>query len=170
MYIFSKTTNFAPPKQQHMMEKEQITPKTREEIFREKATNYLVCYSSSCPLRDHCLRNILSRYVAEDQRCVTSINLTNPKMQCNDCPEYRDDTPVRMPYGLSDTYYDMPGRMERSVKNHLISVYSRKRYYQYHNGTRPLIPDVESYVRQTLKSYGWTQEPQFAGYVEEYLW
>ena len=33
-----------------------------------------------------------------------------------------------------------------------------------------MTPDVERYVRQTLKAYGWTQEPQFGGYVEEYLW
>jgi hypothetical protein len=33
-----------------------------------------------------------------------------------------------------------------------------------------MTPDVERYVRQTLKAYGWTQEPQFAGYVEEVLW
>ena len=33
-----------------------------------------------------------------------------------------------------------------------------------------MTPDVERYVRQTLKAYGWTQEPVFHGYVEEYLW
>ena len=49
----------------------------------------------------------------------------------------------------------MPGRIERSIKNHLIHAYSRKRYYEYHNGTRPLTPDVERYVREVIKSYGW---------------
>jgi hypothetical protein len=29
---------------------------------------------------------------------------------------------------------------------------------------------AERYVRKTLKAYGWTQEPTFHGYVEEYLW
>ena len=71
---------------------------------------------------------------------------------------------------LYTVYHDMPGRIERAIKNHLIHVYSRKRYYEYHNGTRPMTPDVERYVLQTLKNYGWTQEPQFAGYVEEFLW
>ena len=34
------------------MEKKSITPKTREEIFREKADSYNVCYSTSCPVRE----------------------------------------------------------------------------------------------------------------------
>ena len=75
-----------------------------------------------------------------------------------------------IPAGIVTMYYNMPERMERAIKNHLINVYSRKRYYEYHNGTRPLTPDVERYVRQTLKSHGWTEEPAFKGYVEEYLW
>ena len=97
------------------MKKKDNTPKTREQIFAEKADNYGICYT----------------------------------------------------VGLSTVYYDMPGRMERAIKNHLIHVYSRKRYYEYHNGTRPMTPDVERYVRQTLKAYGWTQEPTFRGYVED---
>ena len=26
------------------------------------------------------------------------------------------------------------------------------------------------YVRQVIKNAGWTEEPRFLGYVEEYLW
>ena len=87
-----------------------------------------------------------------------------------DCPQYRDDKPVRMPIGLCTIYYDMPSRIERGIKHHLIAVYSRKRYYEYHNGTRPLTPDVERYVRQVMINAGWTEEPRFLNYVEEYLW
>ena len=91
-------------------------------------------------------------------------------MQKSDCPEFRKDEPIRMPAGLSTIYYDMPSRIERAIKHHLISVYSRKRYYDYHNGSRPMTPDVEHYVRQVIKNAGWTEEPRFLTYVEEYLW
>jgi hypothetical protein len=33
-----------------------------------------------------------------------------------------------------------------------------------------MTPDVERYVRQTIKNCGWTQEPQFSGYIEDFLW
>lgn len=152
------------------MKKAETTPRTREEVFAEKAENYPVCYSQTCPLREHCLHSILSSYTPTDRIYTYSVNLNNPKMQSSDCPQFRNDEPIRMPAGIVTMYYNMPGRMERAIKNHLINVYSRKRYYEYHNGTRPLTPDVERYIRQTLKNYGWTEEPTFKGYVEEYLW
>ena len=152
------------------MDKKSTTPKTREEIFAEKAENYQVCYSQICPLREHCLHSILSSYTPKDRIYIFCVNLNNPKMQRSDCPQFRKDEPVRMPIGLSTIYYNMPGRIERAVKNHLINVYSRKRYYEYHNGARPLTPDVERYVRQVIKNAGWTEEPNFRGYVEQFLW
>ena len=152
------------------MEKKSNTPKTREEIFAEKAENYQVCYSTICPLREHCLHSILSSYTPKDRIYIFSVNLNNPNMQRSDCPQFRKDEAIRMPSGLSSIYYNMPGRIERAIKNHLINVYSRKRYYEYHNGTRPLTPDVEHYVRQTLQNYGWMEEPTYNGYVEEFLW
>ncbi len=169
LFISNIIITFAP-KLSLYMEKKAKTPKIREEIFAEKADNYEACFSTICPHREHCLHSLLSAYKPEDRIYITCVNLRNPKMQREDCPQFRNDEPVRMPIGLSKIYYDMPGRMERAIKNHLINVYSRKRYYEYHNGARPLKPDVERYVRQTLKNYGWTQEPNFAGYVEEFLW
>lgn len=152
------------------MQKTPNNTKSREEIFTAKAANYPVCFSQTCPLREHCLHSIIATYNPKDRIYVTCINLSNPKMQQADCPMFRNDEPIRMPVGLSTIYYDMPGHMERAIKNHLINVYSRKRYYEYHNGTRPLTPDVEQYVRKTIKSYGWTQEPKFHGFIEEFLW
>ena len=158
------------PQTAFIMDKETNTPKSREEIFRAKAETYQPCYSTTCPLREHCLHSILAAYVPNDKIYIPSVNLNNPKTQRPDCPVFRRDEPVRMPVGLAPLYYDMPGRMERAVKGHLIDVYSRTRYYQYHNGSRPIPPDVEAYIRQTLQNFGWPDEPHFAGYVEEFLW
>ena len=143
---------------------------TREQTFAAKAENYCVCYTTHCPLREHCLRHILASYTPADRTYVQSVNLNHPRMQKDDCPQYRSDEPIRMPVGLSTIYYDMPGRMERAIKHHLINVYSRKRYYEYHNGTRPMTPDVEQYVRQVISNAGWTGEPRFLNYVEDFLW
>lgn len=155
---------------QHKRRRENMKEEEIEERFREKATTYVVCYSVACPRRDHCLRSILSRYVAPDRRLVSSINLCNPAVQRDDCPEYCDDQLRRLPYGLKPLYHDMPRLVERAVKNRLISLWSRKRYYQYHNGTRPLTPDIEQTLRDTLISVGWQHEPTFLGYVEDFLW
>ena len=152
------------------MNNEENTPVSRDELFREKARTYIVCYSTACQLRDHCLRAILTGYQRADDPIATSVNLNNPAMQTDRCPMFRDSTPVRMPFGLRSMYHDMPGWMERSIKQRLIGDYSRKRYYEYHNGTRPLTPAVERHVREVVNSFGWQEEPVFMGCVEEYVW
>ena len=144
--------------------------KTREELFREKAGSYIVCYSQGCPLREHCLRNILKDYVPEQRFVVNSVNLTNPQMQREGCPHYRNDQPRRMPVGLTHTYYDMPGHTAKEIKSSLISTFSRKRYYEYHNGSRPITPDIEKIIRKAIKANGWESEPVFDSYTEDYIW
>ena len=144
--------------------------KSREEQFRKMATSGAVCQSEICPLREHCLRSLLRDYVPENYPLVTDVNLRNPEMQKEDCPRYCPDEPVRLPLGLTRMYYDMPGHLERTIKNHLIALFSRKRYYEYHNGRRPITSDAERIIRQTLLTYGWQHEPVFDGYAEEYLW
>lgn len=141
----------------------------REKVLCEIAKSHVVCQSQDCPIREHCLRNILKDYVPSDYPVVTNVNLRNPKMQTADCPQYCPDEPVRMPVGLKRMYYNMPHHLERAIKNHLINLFSRKRYYEYHGGKRPVTPDVEQIIRQALNDFGWQQEPVFDDYVEEYL-
>ena len=152
------------------MQKTIEAPKTRESIYREKAQRYVTCYSGSCPLREHCLRSLINQYAPKEPLVAKVINLNNPDTQTSRCPMFRSDEPVRMPVGLAPMYHDMPGWMERGIKNSLIHKYTRKRYYEYHNGTRPLTSDVESHIRLTLKEYGWEQEPKYKGYIEELIW
>ena len=141
----------------------------REEKFREIATKATICQSQHCPIGEHCLRHILKDFVPEHYPTVSAVHLGNPKMQTADCPQFRPDEPVRMPLGLKRMYYDMPRHLERTIKSRLISLFSLKRYYQYHGGRRPVTPDVEQIIRQTLLASGWTQDPVFDDYTEEYL-
>ena len=153
------------------MKKKKEKPKTREQLFTEKASkSYAICYSETCPLREHCLRWQLRGYTPKEHRMVTCVNLNNPAMQTEKCPVYRDDNPVRMPLGISKMYYDMPQRIARPLKQHLIQHFNRKRYYEYHSGYRPVPPDHEKYILKSIVSHGWKQPVEFNSYVEEYLW
>ena len=145
-------------------------PEAREELFREMVKKGSVCQSPSCPRREHCLRYVLKDYVPENYPVVTVVNLRNPRMQRDDCPRYCPSEPLRMPLGLSKMYDVIPSRLARDIKHHLIALFSRKRYYEYHSGRRPITPDVEATIRQTLLAFGWHQEPTFDGYIEQYLW
>ena len=142
----------------------------REALFREKAEKYLVCYSTQCPLREHCLRAILSHYVPADRPVTTCVNINSPLSQTEQCHFYRSDEIRRMPVGLTWLCHDMPGWKERVIKANLIKHLTRTGYYKYRNGSRPIPPDVEEIIRQVLKAHGWKQEPRFDGYVEDYVW
>ena len=153
------------------MKQEDNTPKTREQLFAEKADkSYTICYSHACPLRQHCLRWQLRDYTPKDRRISNCVNLNNPAMQTDTCPMYRDDQPVRMPLGIAKMYYDMPQRIAHPLKQFLIQHFNRKRYYEHHSGYRPVPPAHEQYIRQTIIRFGWTAPVEFNSYVEDYLW
>ena len=152
------------------MKTKQSQSQTRDEIFRQRAQTYVVCNSVECPLREHCLHAILSHYAPENELVRVSINLNNPEMQREDCPMYRVDEPCRMPVGFTKLYYDMPGRLERAIRDQLYSAISHRMYYEYRNGTRPIPPEFEQIIRDTLLKNGWKEEPCFDGYTEEYIW
>ena len=67
-------------------------------------------------------------------------------------------------------YHDMPGWQERSIKHELIGYYGRKYYYQYHNGSRLITPDVLQQIEAVCLSHGWTAPLHFDDYVEDYAW
>lgn len=143
---------------------------SRDELFREKGQSYTPCYSGVCPMKDRCLHAVLSPYAQTTSPTIRTVNLHFPGAETAQCMMFRSSEPIRMPVGLHPMYHDMPGHLERTIKNLLIKRYSRKRYYEYHNGTRPLPPAEEAYVRQLLIDQGWHQEPHFASYEEDYLW
>ena len=153
------------------MKKQEVTIKTLEQQLAERADHcYPVCYSQTCPLREHCLHYLICFYVPKDRYCADCINLNNPEMQTESCPMYKSDKPIRMPLGISKMYYDMPRRIEVALKRHLIYHFNRKRYYEYHSGYRPLPPEHEQYIRQAAQRYGWPHPLEFNDYVEDYLW
>ena len=152
------------------MQKNSQDMSEKEELFREKAKKYVVCHSERCPLHEHCLRAILSHYAPEDCLVTNSINLNNPQMQTEQCPMYRSDEIRRMPVGLTWLCHDMPHWQERVIKGNLIRQFTRSGYYRLRNGSRPITPDVEQYIRQLLKAHGITQEPHFDGYIEDDVW
>lgn len=148
-----------------------ITIQKREEKFAEKASNgYGICLSQMCPKREHCLHWLLRTYTPKDQYYAQTVNLNNPQTQTPDCPLFRSDRPLRMPLGLSNIYYDMPERIAKPLKQHLISYLNRKRYYEYNRGSRPICPEHEQYILEAVKRYGWDKPVTFNSYVEEYLW
>ena len=145
--------------------------KSLAEQLKEKAEgSYTVCLSNECPLRQQCLRWLAHEYSRKDTYVADVVNLYNPLMQTRQCPMYSNSEPIRMPLGISRMYYDMPRRIEVTLKRHLINHFNRKRYYEYHSGYRPVPPEHEQYIHQAARRFGWPTPLEFNDYTEDYLW
>lgn len=143
----------------------------KEILFSQKADGYLCCFNDQCAQRNHCLRWQVGQYVDRQQRVVTCVNPLYQLAANGHCDEYRDDQQVTMPVGMKKGFYrDMPSHVERSIKNALIAHTCRSTYYQYHNGKRPITPDMLAVIRSVCKQAGWTQPLQFDGEVTDYAW
>ena len=114
--------------------------KSQEEAFREKAGNYLVCFSESCSLRQLCLRWLVGQYA------------------------------VIMKRGLTHLYLEMPGRMEYLIRQLLIQWWGRKKYFEARKGVRLITPEMQQDVADACRHHGWTGPIVYDGEEESWLW
>lgn len=141
-----------------------------ENILREKAKNYIVCFNNECPLHEHCLRWQVGLYVPEQRYSVICFNPNHMHYEGDTCPGYRSDQPQRIPRGMVNFYAAMPGAMEVSIKRLLIDYYSRAIYYSYRRGDRPITPAVQQVIIDACRQCGWTAPPVFDSYSDELVW
>ena len=141
-----------------------------EDLRKEKAQNYLICYSEQCEKREHCLRNILKQYVNEKMRIVQSVNLGNHDVIAGMCPMFKSDEKVRFPVGLTRLYDDIPMEKAQQIKRSLIEKLGRSNYYRYRNGELRLKKKITDIIESTMLRYGWNEPPRYDGYADDYLW
>lgn len=146
------------------------TTMTKEEIFRKKAPHYLVCFIDQCPLHENCLRWLVGCEAPTDTLMLPSVNPRHPETGTEQCPHYRQEQYVNMARGMMNFYDNMPGRTERAIKHRLISMFSRKTYYDYRKGVRLIPPDIQAQIEQVCQEEGWTGELNYDGWEKEILW
>ncbi|MBR0274989.1 MAG: hypothetical protein IJQ76_02110, partial [Prevotella sp.] len=102
-----------------------------ENILKDKARNYTVCFNNECPLHEHCLRWQVGRYVPERLYTISCFNPNHPGAGSDTCPGYRSDQPQRIARGMVGFYSEMPRAKEVAIKKRLIEYYTRVNYYRY---------------------------------------
>jgi len=142
----------------------------QEQILKKKATTYMVCFNDNCQQHEQCLRWKVSQYVPEEVYSVLCISPHYSKYLEGKCDMFRSAEIIRMPIGLTGFYNDMPGWMERKVKNTLIGELGRTNYYKYHRGDRPIPPTLQERIEKLCKEEGWEQPLKYDDYIEDFLW
>lgn len=144
----------------------------KEEIFAAKAAQgYLTCNNTQCQLHERCLRYDVSRHLTSKDLIVRMVNPNHKLVAANQCPLFRDNTPQRMVVGMKHHFYlDMPARIATGIKKRLIDHNCRSTYYQYHNGKRPITPQMLAFIKQVCREEGWNQPLVFDGETEGFVW
>ena len=142
----------------------------KEESLRKQAPHYIPCFMHKCPLHETCLHWLTGQYVTGEHHVVTSINPYYPTVNTKQCSMYQKDDIVKYAIGMMHILDAIPYPIARSVKQRLINLFSRKRFYEYRNGTRPIPPYEQQQIARIFNEEGWNGEIRYDGWQEDYQW
>ena len=142
----------------------------KNELLKQKAEKGQLCLNWMCEQREHCLRWQPQEYAPKDRLLLTSVNPRHRDVAKGRCPLYLADEKVMLAKGMVQFYDEMPRKVEERIKGLLIATYGRTIYYEYRNGKRLIPPKMQAYIREVCQHCGWTKEPQYDGFVEDYAW
>ncbi len=143
---------------------------TEKEIFSHKAPNYLLCFINECPRRASCLRWLVGQELQSNEYNILSVNPMHPEVKANKCALYREKKHVRYAKGMMHFYDEMTRSQEVGIKHRLIVHYGRRQYYEYRRGERLISPEMQAFIGQVCKEHGYTKEPHYDGWQDDYAW
>lgn len=143
---------------------------TEKEVFSHKAPNYLLCFINECPRRATCLRWLVGQELQSNDYNILSVNPMHPEVKANKCALYREKKHVRYAKGMMHFYDEMTRSQEVGIKHRLIVHYGRRQYYEYRRGERLISPEMQEFIGQVCKEHGYTKEPHYDGWQDDYAW
>lgn len=139
--------------------------------LKKRLGGYTFCLNDRCGQSGSCLRHILFAGLAGEE--YPTLRVVNPKAypaEGEKCVMFRPDRKVKMAWGLSRLYDDMPQRTARAIRATLEAHFSHTQYYRYRNGLIGFSPTEQTYVASVCRRFGWKEPPHFDDYTEEYEW
>lgn len=143
---------------------------TTEEILRKKSKHYLHCFNIDCARHNSCLCWLVAQHTEKTDINILSVNPMNPDVKAGNCMMYRENVKVNYARGMVHFYDQMTSKQERAIKKRLIATYSRKPYYEYRNGIRPIGPEMQKNIARICREEGYTAELQYDSWEEDFLW
>ena len=142
----------------------------KEESLRAQAAHNIPCFIHECPLHETCLHWLTGQYYGGDTHIVTCVNPNNPTVNSQQCTMYQKDEIVKYAVGMMHIFDTIPYPIARITKKRLINLFSRKRFYEYRNGVRPIPPYEQQQIARVFQEEGWQGEIVYDGWKEDYLW
>ena len=141
-----------------------------EETLRKKSAHYLPCFIKDCPKHQICLHWLTGEQTLDQSLVITSVNPMNPNVKAGCCELYRENKTASYARGIMHLLDMIPYTQARNIKRRLIQTFTRKRYYEFRNGTRLISPTEQEQIARICQDEGWTGEIRYDGWEEDYLW
>ena len=142
----------------------------KEESLRAQAAHNIPCFIHECPLHETCLHWLTGQYYGGNTHIVTCVNPYYPTVNSLQCSMYQKDDIVKYAVGMMHIFDEVPFPIARTTKKRLINLFSRKRFYEYRNGVRPIPPYEQQKIARVFQEEGWQGEIRYDGWKEDYLW
>ena len=142
----------------------------KEESLRAQAAHNIPCFIHECPLHETCLHWLTGQYYGGETHIVTCVNPYYPTVNSLQCSMYQKDDIVKYAVGMMHIFDEVPFPIARTTKKRLINLFSRKRFYEYRNGVRPIPPYEQQKIARVFQEEGWQGEIRYDGWKEDYLW
>ena len=139
-------------------------------ILPAKPSEYAVCFRNECPLAKTCLRNIAAQEPREDKPFIRIVNPSLQKDLTNGCSCYRSNQVVKIAYGLSHIYDNVPYVKKEDIMHQIQGKLNRTTYYRIYRKERPLWPKDQQIIQKVFSNFGITEPVVFDEYHEVIDW
>ena len=130
-------------------------------ILPEKSADYPVCFLKDCPLAMKCLRFISSQELTDDKPFIKIVNPSLQKDLTNGCPCYRPNEKVKVAYGISHIYDNVPYSKMKKIKLKIQGKLNKTTYYRIFRKERPLWPKDQQIFQEVFSSFDITEPVVF---------
>ncbi|MDO4755189.1 MAG: DUF6078 family protein [Parabacteroides sp.] len=128
------------------------------------------CFNHSCPKADQCLRALAAKQSASGNSFICIVNPAFYPSEGEVCSFYKKNEKVRMAWGITHLFDEVPYRKACELRKRLISHFNKSHYYRIYRKELPLTPTEQQYILRLFEQEGITKIPTFEFYTEECNW
>ena len=139
-----------------------------QSLLRERSRHYLLCYTATCPRKDHCLHWLVGQWASDDTLYATVVNPYRKDVVAGTCTDYCSNAKVKMARGMLNFYENIPEGKAKAIRSDLIATFNKTLYFKWRNGEKPITPEQQAQIASICRANGWTEPPVYDAYYEEY--
>lgn len=128
------------------------------------------CFNPQCPKGENCLCRLVAIHLPDHIQTVKAVNPKAYPANAEKCPHFRKADKVRLAWGTTTLFDNIPFKKARYVKNAVENLYSHATYDRIKHGVRSLPPKEQENIRQVFLRFDIKDTPIFDRYTEEYIW